>query len=197
MGPRRRRGTCASLSEVGPKDMQAGPRRRRGARASLLDDKQREFTVSSFGPVARAGRTSQACRDMLACPCVAQGARGSLPACGPTDTPAGPPRRGARASLRGCIAVNNQCFKLRAEGSQSAAAEHLSERHRTRNGQEVRLGVWQERRIWTSQVIITQWAGILGQGTGASSTVWPYRRRRSEEANLRRATLDKGGGARP
>ena len=148
--------------------------------------------------MAREGWTSRACRDMRAGPCGTQGYRASLPSCGPTDTQAGPPLwRGARASLRSCTAVNNQCLKLRAEGSQSAAAEHLSERHRTRNGQEVRLGVWQERRIWTSQVIITQWAGILGQGTGASSTVWPYRRRRSEEADLRRATLDKGGGARP
>ena len=50
--------------------------------------------------------------------------------------------------------------------SQSVAAELLSERHGTRNGQEVRPGVWQGRRIWTSQVIITQWAGIPGQGTG-------------------------------
>ena len=35
--------------------MQAGPPRRRGARASALDNKQREFTVSSFGPVAKGG----------------------------------------------------------------------------------------------------------------------------------------------
>ena len=56
------------------------------------------FQVS--GPWQRAGRTSQACPDMRGCPCVAQGARVSLPACGPTDTQAGPPRwRGARASL--------------------------------------------------------------------------------------------------
>ena len=48
-----------------------------------------------------------------------------------------------------------------------------------------------------SRVIITQWAGIPGQGTGASSTVRPYRRRQSEEANFQRATLDEGGGARP
>ena len=118
--------------------MQAGS----PARASPLDDKQREFTVSSFGPVARAGRTSQACRNMRPGPCVAQSARASLPACGPTDMQAGPPRcRGTRASLRGSIAVNNQCFKLLAEGSQSAAAENLSERLGTGNGQEVLPGV--------------------------------------------------------
>ena len=97
-----------------------------------------------------------------------RGACASLPACGPTDTQAGPPRwRGARASLWGCIAVNKQCFKLQAEGSQSAAAERLSERQGTRNGPEARPGVWQWRRIWTSQVIITQWAEIPRQETGA------------------------------
>ena len=70
------RGSCVSLSEKGPQDMQAGPQpaRRRSARASLLDDKQREFTVLSYGPVARAGLTSQACRIVRACSCVAQGA---------------------------------------------------------------------------------------------------------------------------
>ena len=179
---------------------QAGPPRRRGAHASLLDEKQLEFTVSSFGPVARAGQTSQTCQDMRAGPCVTQGACASRPACCPSEMQAGPPRwRGARASLLGRIEVNNECFKLRAEGShwQPVAAEHLSERHGTRNGPGVRPGVWQGRRIWTSQVRITWWAGISWQGTGAPSTVRPYRRRRSEEPNLRRATLDNGGGARP
>ena len=156
MGPPLWRGARASHSEEGPKDMQAGPPRRRGTRASLLDDKQREFTVSSFGPVARAGRTSQACLDMRAGPCVTQGARASLPACGPTDMQAGQQRwrhwRGARASLQGSIAVINQSFKLQAEGSQSAAAEHSSERHGSRNGPGVRPGVWQGRRIYTRKV---------------------------------------------
>ena len=102
-------------------------RARRGGGAHV----RQSWTISSgnsrfqvSGPWQRAGRTSQVCRDMRGCPCVAQGARVSLPAaaCGPTDTQAGSPRwRGARASLRGCIAVNKQCFKLRvqAEGSQS------------------------------------------------------------------------------
>ena len=70
-------------------------------------------------------------------------------------------------------------------------------------GRSSRPGISQGRRMWTSQVIIAQWAGIPGQGTGAPSKVGPYRRRRSEEVNLRPATgrahdyiLDKGGGAR-
>ena len=78
--------------------MQAGPPRRRGARASALDDKQREFTVSSFGPVAKGGpdESGVPCPDMRGCPCVAQGSRVSLPACGPTDMQACPPRWRAR-----------------------------------------------------------------------------------------------------
>ena len=43
----------------------------------------------------------------------------------------------------------------------------MSERQGTRNGPEARPGVWQWRRIWTSQVIITQWAEIPRQETGA------------------------------
>ena len=148
------------------------------------------FQVSSSGPwQGRAGRVRRA--GMC-------GRRASLPACCPTDMQAGPPRwRGAHALLRGSIAVNNQCFKLRVRARavslrrQSTCQSVMGLGTGRRSGQESG-----KDEIWT----ITQRPRILGQGTGAPSTVSPYRRRQSElseEANLRRATLDKGGGARP
>ena len=71
-----------------------------GARASLLDDTQREFTISSFGPAAMAGRMSQACRDTRAGPPWRQ-APGICLSVRPDGYVGGPVvKRGARASLR-------------------------------------------------------------------------------------------------
>ena len=89
---------------------------KRGARASLLDDKQREFTVSSFGPTAMAGRTSQACLDTLAGPPWRR-APGIYLGVRPDGYVGGlVVKRGARESLWGCIAVNFQCLATRVHG---------------------------------------------------------------------------------
>ena len=102
-----------------------------------------------------------------------------------------------------------RCFKLQAEGSQSAAAERLSERQGTRNGPEppgpeARPGVWQWRRIWTSQVIIIQWAEIPRQETGAKHDqalaahgrlgVWQGWSSREARIIHRRAGVNNGQG---
>ena len=87
-----------------------------GARASLLDDKKREFTVSSFGPTEMTGQKSQACRDTLAGP-LWRRAPGIYLGVRPDGYVGGPVVKwGACASLRGSIVVNNQCLATRVHG---------------------------------------------------------------------------------
>ena len=71
--------------------------------------------VSRFVPVAMVGRTSQACWDTRAGPPWGR-APGIYLGVRPDGYVGGPVvKRGARASLRGCIAVNFQCFKIRSK----------------------------------------------------------------------------------
>ena len=74
------------------------------------------------GRVRRAGIRRWARRDAMMAGrlCVTLGGRSKGYAGGPAAA------AGRSCVSPGCIAVNKQCFKLQAEGSQSAAAERLS-----------------------------------------------------------------------
>ena len=128
---------------------------KRGARASLPDDKQREFTVSSFGPTAMAGRMSQACRDTRAsqpwrwAPWIYLGVW-------PDGYVGGPVVKwGARASLWGRIAVNDQCLATRVHGFKFRARG---------NG-------------WPDESGVPGYAGGAAMGAGALDLSWRTARR--------------------
>ena len=136
-----------------------------------------------FVHTAMAGRMNQACLDTRAGP-PWRWAPGIYLGVWPDGYVGGPVvKRGACASLRGSISVNNQCFKILAK---IRAEEHLSERRESRIGPEVRPGVWEERRIWTSQVIITPVALRQDKGRGHQARSAP-----NEEGEARGRILQR------
>ena len=109
-----------------------------------------------FVPVAMAGQMSQACLDTLASPPWRRAPGIYL---GERRT-ARLIRRLARGNAgRLCVTpglYSCEQSMLQDPGQKAVSRRplHLSERHETRIGQEIRPGVWQGRRIWTSTAYI-------------------------------------------